>query len=103
MNRERHALYCFSLMQIARRYRVHGRVQGVGYRYFVQNAATRLGIRGWVRNLDDGSVEVYAIGSAAEHDDLAGRLHKGPGMAAVVGVETQEAALEKLSSFRITG
>jgi acylphosphatase len=89
-------------MQIARRYRVHGRVQGVGYRYFVQHAAARLGIRGWVRNLDDGSVEVYAVGSRADHDELGARLHRGPSMADVRGVEVQEAALEKVSDFRIT-
>ena len=81
---------------------MHGRVQGVGYRYFVQHTAARLGIRGWVRNLDDGSVEVYAIGSKADHDELSARLQQGPGMADVHGVETQEAALEKLSGFRIT-
>jgi len=90
-------------MQIARRYRVHGRVQGVGYRYFVQHAAARLGIIGWVRNLDDGGVEVYAIGSHADHDELSERLHHGPSMADVHGVEVQEAALEKLRDFRITG
>jgi len=90
-------------MQIARRYLVHGRVQGVGYRYFVQYVANGLGMRGWVRNLDDGSVEVYAIGSQADHDELAGRLHKGPSMSDVRGVDVQEAAPEKLNGFRITG
>ena len=90
-------------MQIARRYLVHGRVQGVGYRYFAQRAADALGMKGWVRNLDDGGVEVYAIGSQAEHDELSGRLHKGPAMSDVRGVDVQEAALEKLNGFRITG
>jgi acylphosphatase len=90
-------------MQIARRYIVHGRVQGVGYRYFVQYVANSLGMKGWVRNLDDGSVEVYAIGSRAEHDELSGHLRKGPNMSDVRGMELQEAALEKLSGFRITG
>jgi acylphosphatase len=89
-------------MQMARRYLVHGRVQGVGYRYFVQYAANSLGMKGWVRNRDDGSVEVYAIGSQAEHDKLAGHLRKGPGMADVRGMELQEAALETHSGFRIT-
>jgi len=90
-------------MQIARLYRVYGRVQGVGYRYFVQHVAARLGVRGWVRNLDDGSVEVYAVGSRADHDDLSARLHRGPSMADVHAVDVQEAALEKLSDFRIAG
>ena len=88
-------------MQIARRYLVYGRVQGVGFRWFVQHSADALGIRGWVRNLDDGSVEVYAIGTQAEHDELSARLHKGPSMSDVRGVDVQEAAPEKHVSFRI--
>ena len=47
----------------ARRFFVAGRVQGVGYRYFVQELAQELGLRGYVRNLRDGRVEVLAIGS----------------------------------------
>jgi len=88
-------------MQIARRYLVYGRVQGVGYRWFVQHSADALGMKGWVRNLDDGGVEVYAIGTQAEHDELSARLHKGPTMSDVRGVEVQEAALKKLGGFRI--
>jgi len=79
----------------------HGHVQGVGFRYFVQYVAGSLGMKGWVRNLDDGSVEVYAIGSQAEHDALSGRLHQGPSMSDVRGVEVLEAAPEKLHGFRI--
>ena len=48
----------------AKLYRVRGRVQGVGFRYFVEQSAKALGVRGWVRNVDDGSVEVYAVGTA---------------------------------------
>jgi acylphosphatase len=59
-------------------------------------------MKGWVRNLDNGSVEVYAIGSAADHDELSGHLRKGSSMADVRGLELQEAVLEKLSGFRIT-
>jgi len=88
-------------MQIARRYLVHGRVQGVGYRYFVQHVADSLGIKGWVRNLDDGSVEVYAIATKAAHDELSSRLRKGPNMSDVRGMEALEAAPEKHSGFRI--
>jgi acylphosphatase len=89
-------------MHIARRYVVHGRVQGVGYRYFVQQVAGSLGMKGWVRNLDDGGVEVYAVGSPAAHDELSGRLRNGPSMADVRGLNVQEAAVEKLNGFRIT-
>src|SRR4051794_8262622 len=56
--------------KVARRYLVHGRVQGVGFRWFVQKQAERLGLKGYTRNLDDGSVEVYAIGSEADLSDL---------------------------------
>jgi acylphosphatase len=86
---------------IARRYLVSGRVQGVGFRWFVEKVANNLGVRGWTRNLDDGRVEVYAIGSREQLDELSGYLWKGPAMSEVRGVEEGEAALEKLSGFRI--
>jgi len=54
-------------VQHARRWFIGGRVQGVGYRYFAQRAASGLGLRGYARNLDDGRVEVYAIGAADKH------------------------------------
>jgi len=51
--------------------------------------ANSLGMKGWVRNLDDGSVEVYAIGSRAEHDELSGHLRKGPNMSDIRSMELQ--------------
>ncbi len=62
---------------------VYGRVQGVGYRIFVRDIATRLGIVGYVRNLPDGSVEVEAQGTPEALETLVARLHEGP-MGAVV-------------------
>ena len=88
---------------IARRYLVRGRVQGVGYRAFAQRVATEMGLRGWVRNLDDGRVEVYATGTTAQLSALAGRLHKGPLWASVRGVEELEAAVQEYGSFQIQG
>ena len=85
----------------ARRYVIHGRVQGVGFRWFVQKHAERLGLRGYTRNLDDGSVEVYAIGTEAELSDLAGQLWKGPTYSDVRRVEERDAALEHHTSFEI--
>lgn len=87
----------------ARRYFVRGRVQGVYFRAFVQKRAGDIGMTGYTRNLDDGRVEVYAIGTAAQHDELKGHLFVGPPMSDVRGVEDQEAALERVSGFRITG
>jgi acylphosphatase len=57
-------------------------------------------VRGWVRNEDDGRVQVYAIGTADQLTRLAAFLYQGPRMAAVRGVEEQEAAVQQLSSFR---
>ena len=88
-----------STKEQARRYYVRGQVQGVGFRYFVERSATALGVRGWVRNVDDGSVEVYAVGTHAQLSELAGLLWKGPRWAEVRGVEEAEAALEQHSGF----
>lgn len=85
--------------KLAKLFRVRGRVQGVGFRYFVEHSAKALDIRGWVRNVDDGSVEVYALGTAAQLSDLAGLLWQGPRWAEVRGVEESEAALENHSGF----
>ena len=80
---------------------MQGRVQGVGFRYFVKYTADALGIRGYVRNEDDGGVFVYAIGDPAAISQLAAAVHKGPQHAEVRTVEEKEAALQKFSSFRI--
>jgi acylphosphatase len=83
----------------ARRWFVSGRVQGVGFRWFVEKNATALGLRGWVRNEDDGRVQVYATGAIDRLNQLAAILHRGPRMAEVRGVEEQEAAVQQLNSF----
>jgi len=85
----------------ARRWYVRGRVQGVGFRYFAQRAASGLGLTGYARNVDDGRVEVYAAGPAAKLDELAGLLHRGPRMAEVTGVEETEAAVQDRGEFSI--
>jgi acylphosphatase len=85
----------------ARRWYVRGRVQGVGYRYFAQHAASALGLAGYAKNLDDGRVEVYAAGPADKLSTMAGMLHQGPRWADVRGVEEQEAEVESRSSFDI--
>jgi len=85
----------------AKLYRVRGRVQGVGFRYFVEHSAKALAIRGWVRNVDDGSVEVYAFGTATQLSDLAGLLWQGPRWAEVRGVDESDAALEDHAGFSV--
>ena len=66
---------------------VRGQVQGVGFRYFTQREANRLGLIGWVRNAPDGSVEVYAEGDEPTVRVLLGELANGPNWAAVENVE----------------
>ena len=61
---------------LAKRFVVSGSVQGVGFRYFAERVALRLGVAGYVKNLPDGRVEVYAIGTAAQLDALRGELGK---------------------------
>ena len=85
----------------ARLYLVRGRVQGVGFRDYVQRVASSLGVTGYVRNLDDGRVEVYAAGAPERLSDLAAALRKGPRFSDVRGVEAQEAALQHYSGFQI--
>src|SRR6185312_12241701 len=65
-------------LKSARRWLVTGRVQGVGFRAFVERSGQNIGVTGWVRNLDDGRVEAYAVGTPAQLDELAARLHQGP-------------------------
>jgi acylphosphatase len=88
----------------ARRFLVRGRVQGVGFRWFVEREAHILGVAGWVRNNHDGSVEVLAQGTRDQLSGLHSRLREGPRAARVDAVEAVEAeAVAGLSSFRIEG
>lgn len=76
-------------------------MQGVGFRWFVEKNANDIGLKGWVRNEDDGRVHVYATGSSDALNRLAALLHRGPRMADVRGVEEQEAPVQQLNSFRL--
>jgi acylphosphatase len=77
----------------AKRFFVSGTVQGVGFRFFAERAARSLGVSGFVRNLFDGRVEVYAIGSADQLDALRTTLLRGPRMADVDHVDEQDTEL----------
>jgi acylphosphatase len=88
----------------ARRFLVRGRVQGVGFRWFVEREAQILRISGWVRNNHDGSVEVLAMGTPAQLAGLRSRLQEGPRAARVDGVEVSEAEpVAGLNSFQVRG
>jgi acylphosphatase len=81
---------------------VRGDVQGVGFRYFVQRKAQQLGVRGWVRNNDDGTVEVVAEGDRAALEQLKRALEEGPRMANVEQVDAQwSPAAGNLPSFEL--
>ncbi len=85
---------------------IQGRVQGVGFRWFVERQASQLGLRGWVRNTGEGHVEVLASGRPSDLDELRSILHRGSRGSRVDRIleralEDREA--EGLSSFHIDG
>jgi acylphosphatase len=87
-------------------YLVKGRVQGVGFRWFVQQEAAEIGLRGWVRNTDEGHVEIVAAGSAEDIVELKDALHKGSRgsrVDAVLEDELVESEGTKLGPFEIEG
>ena len=89
---------------LARRFLVRGRVQGVGFRWFVEYEANMLRIAGWVRNNPDGTVEILAQGTREQLAGLHSRLREGPRAARVDHVEVSEAdPVKELNSFRIEG
>lgn len=77
-------------MRIARRFVLSGRVQGVGYRYFAQDAARREGLNGFVRNQDDGTVEAVAEGEAESLERFERALRRGPSRSRVEHVVIDE-------------
>ena len=87
-------------------YMVTGRVQGVGFRWFVQREAAELGLRGWVRNTDEGHVEIVAAGDERELEELRAALKKGSRgsrVDAVVRHELDESEGATLGAFEIEG
>lgn len=76
---------------------VRGRVQGVGFRWFVREAAREAKLSGWVRNRQDGTVEVEAEGPAAALDSFRAMLRRGPDGAVVASVDDVEASTDALA------
>ncbi len=83
---------------------VHGRVQGVNFRSYTIQEATRLNLTGWVRNLPDGTVETVAEGPRPALESLLAFLHQGPPAARVTAVDVNwEEATGEFDSFRVRG
>ncbi len=85
---------------------IQGRVQGVGFRWFVQREAGELDLRGWVRNTEEGEVEVVAAGTAEDLAELRASLRRGPRGSRVdhlIEHHLAETEAAGLSSFRIDG
>ncbi len=78
-------------MKVSRRVIVHGKVQGVGYRAFVEDEAQRLGLGGWVRNRPDGTVEAVFVGEAQAVEATLAACRQGPRFARVTSVEASDA------------
>ncbi|MCU0294198.1 MAG: acylphosphatase [Thermoanaerobaculaceae bacterium] len=75
---------------LTRHFLVSGRVQGVGFRYFVAREARSLSLEGWVRNLPDGRVEAVARGDSGQMEALLGRLWQGSPMSKVLDVTVDD-------------
>lgn len=91
---------------LVRRYLVKGRVQGVGFRWFVLRESSALGLRGWVRNVPEGHVEVLAAGSEQQLRDLRQCLllgSRGSRVDAIEQHELPEAEADGLQAFEIEG
>lgn len=82
---------------------IKGRVQGVGFRYWVHTQAKKLGVTGWVRNLKDGRVEVEAAGTDDQLFELEQILWKGPTLSRVDDVKVTRTESERtFADFSIT-
>jgi acylphosphatase len=89
---------------VARRYVVKGRVQRVGFRFFVEEAARRENVLGYVRNEHDGSVEIVAEGDADAMHRFEMAIRRGPGGARVDEVQTTELEpSSRFTSFQVAG
>jgi acylphosphatase len=86
-------------LETAVRLIISGQVQGVGFRWWTVGMAKSLHLRGWVRNLIDGRVEILAIGPEPEIETLAAACRYGPSAARVTGIERQTAEDDNSRSF----
>lgn len=76
-------------MKHARHIRIHGKVQGVGYRFYATRVARRLGLKGWIQNLRDGSVEALVEGEPTAIDEWIDDVREGPRYAEVTQIDQE--------------
>jgi len=91
---------------LVKHFLVKGRVQGVGFRWFVHREAAEIGLRGWVKNTDEGHVEIVAAGDPAQIEELKSALHqgsRGSRVDAVIEHALAESEAERLKEFEIEG
>ena len=90
-------------MKIAYRIIVQGRVQGVGYRWFTLQAAQQLGIKGFVKNLINGDVEIFAQGDDASVQEMIKKLRQGPSFSNVINLNIYEKDFDhNLNQFKVS-
>lgn len=80
---------------------IHGRVQGVGFRYFTRKSAEELNLNGWVRNRADGTVEAVISGPESDVNEMAARLKRGPVSASVSDVTVTDQVKQPSAGFRV--
>lgn len=85
---------------IRKHLKITGRVQGVGYRYFTRQNAEQLNLKGWVKNMPDGSVETVLSGRSDDVEEMIERLWKGPYSARVKNIEQLEMETEPEGEFQ---
>ncbi len=91
---------------VVKHFLVQGRVQGVGFRWFVHREAAGIGLRGWVRNTPDGHVEIVAAGTPGQLDQLAAAIHQGSRGSRVDRVlehPLEDSEANNLNEFQIEG
>ena len=80
---------------------ISGRVQGVGFRHYAKKQATKQQVTGWVKNLADGRVEIFAGGELANINEFISWLHRGPASADVIAVVCKSEPWQEFTDFSI--
>ncbi len=89
-------------MKETRHIRIHGKVQGVGYRFYVTRVARRLDLKGWIRNLRDGSVESMVEGEKEKIDEWIDDVREGPRYAEITKIDQETRSFTgQLSDFDV--